>query len=453
MSYQNQSHRIQLYANSYGNLGRTHPAIDYFMKVSQANTSVTLSSNSFLAGGGKKRKVQLNYFPVQCDIEGTCDQSLCATGATIAPMERDFEITQCTATKKFSLRLEDLRSVDYTQWDYDYVARTILQTAMPAARKLLARDFTTRALSLVGVHTDGNATKQVKLLNPQTGAINPMGWIKVKKEYMDAGQDQPYSMGGGSEVFALSQLQGAAGINADGVNTGAVQVPNLWYDEGLIGTIKGGLNSGDYVLSIDPRMFKMVSFSKNAGIFRTGLDSIEDAGKLFTGAAGHDFILGNFIDPVTGIVWDLFLNFEKCGTNNKPEWSFHLEYSWDMFVMPETTCNVVGYNGITLWRTCPETEAACPTGGVSPVSPAAVKVWSATPVLASIPTISQSSIGGVNNTQESPVAIASVDALVAYMNANYPQAIFSKSGSNIVYTGAVDLVVKFNNGGYELNFS
>lgn len=453
MSYKNQSHRIQLYANDYGNLGRTHPVIDYFMKVSQANTSVTLSNDTFLAGGGKKRKVQLNYWAVQCNVEGSCNTSLCATGDVVAPMEREFEITQCTATKKFSLRLEDLRSVDYNQWDYDYVARTILQSAMPAARKLLAKDMMTRALSLVGVHADGNATKQIKVLNPQTGAINPMGWAKVVKEYMDSGQDQPYSIGGGSEIFGLTLLQKSAGVNDAGVNTGAVQVPNLWYDEGMIGAIKGGLNNGDYVLAIDPRMFKMVSYNDNAGIFRTGLDNISDAGRLFTGAQGHDFILGTFIDPVTGIIWDLYLNFEKCGTNNKPEWSFHLEHKWDMFVMPEITCNVVGYNGLTLWRTCPETEAACPTGGVSPVSPAAVKVWSATPVLASIPTISQSSIGGVNNSQETPYPIASVDDLVAYMNANYPQAIFSKSGSNVVYTGAVDLTVTFNNGGYTLNFT
>lgn len=452
MGYLNQAHRIQLAANSYGNLGRSHPVIDYFMAVSAANTAIQMSDITFLAGQGKRRTVQFNYWPVQCDVEGECGQSLCATGEVVQPKEQTFTISQCTATKKWSLRLEDLRSVDIASWDVNYVARTIMATAMPAARKLLATDMLTYALTKVGVHLDGNVTKQIKLLNPATGQISPMGWSKVKQEYLDAGQDQPYSLGGGSEIYGLLQLQGSAGMNDLGVNTGAIPVPNLWYDESLMGIIKGDLANGNYVLAIDPRMFKMISFSENAGIFRTDLDSIEDTNKLFTGVQGHDFILGTFTDPVTGIIWDLYMNFEKCGTNNKPEWSFHLEHKWDMFVMPDINCTTQGYNGLTLWRTCPEVEAECPTG-VSPVSPASPITYTATPDLSKVPVISQSSIGGVSNTQETPVAISTIDDLVAYMNANYTQPIFVKDGSDIKYSGHVDLAVTFNNGDYNLEFA
>lgn len=452
MGYLNQAHRIQLALNSYGNLGRSHPVIDYFNAVSNANTAISMNDITFLAGGGKKRKVQINYWPIQCDIEGSCGQSLCATGATIEPTEQVFEIAQCTATKKWLLRLEDLRSIDYNQWDVNYVARTILATAMPAARKLLADDMLTYALTKVGVHADGNTTKPIKLLNPTTGAINPMGWFALQREYADAGQDMPFTLGGGSEIFAISKLQGSAGLNDLGVNTGAAEINNLTYDEGMIGSIKGDLTNGNYVLAIDPRMFKMISFIENAGIFRTDLDDIGDANLLFTGAQGHDFILGTFTDPVTGVIWDLYLNFEKCGTNNKPEWSFHLEHKWDMFVMPDINCNIQGYNGLTLWRTCAEVEPACPTG-TSPVSPVAATEYTATPDLAQVPTISQSSIGGVVNNQEEPVAIANIAALVAYMNANYTQPIFEVDGTDIIYSGYVDITVTFNDGDYTLNFT
>lgn len=454
MGYANQSHRIQQYVNNFVDTSYVPNVLPFLFSASAANSYINLQSQDFIVGGGKKRTTQLNFFGPLCDVEGSCGQSLCATGDTIEPKEETFTITQCTSTKKFSLRLEDLRSIDYNQWDYNYVARTIVETAMPAARGLLAEDMLTYLLSKVGVLPNGHATDTLKLLNTQTGSVNPMGWLKLKKHFVDAKlRSNPYSLGGGSEIFALTQLQGSAGMNDDGVNTGAVQVPNLWYDEGMIGQIKGDTDNGNYVLAIDPRMIKVVSFIENAGIFRTDLDSINDIGKLFTGAQGHDFILGTYTDPQTGIIWDLYINFEKCGTNNKPEWSFHLEHKWDIFVLPPNQCTIQGYNGVVLYRTCPETEQECPSGGVSPLSPASATTYSATPNLAEIPTISQSTIGGVSNSQETPVAISTITDLVNYMNANYSAAIFSVNGSNIEYDGHVAIGASFNSGDYTLTFS
>lgn len=448
MAYPNQAQRLQKYINAYPNTGRTYNAINFFNAVSAANTAIDMSRISFLRAEGKLRTLQINYWPLQCDVEGECGQGLCADGETVNPVNRTFDITQCTATKKWALNLNDLRSLDPNEWDAEFVARTIVNTAMPAARKLLAEDMIAYALTKVGVHTDGNAEKPLRIVNPITGAISATGWGKVLREYSDAGQDVPYALGDGQEVYDLGMLQGSAGTDQYGVNTRLGAVNNLWYAQGLLGNAKGGTETGNYVLAIDPRMFKLISYINNAGQFRTDLDQLSDMNKLFTGAQGHDFILGTVTDPVTGIIWDLYMNFEKCDL----QWTFHLEHQWDMFVMPDINCNIAGYNGITLWKLCPEVEAPCQTG-LSPVSPTYARTYTATPTLAEIPTISQSSIGGVTNNQVDPVPIATVADLVAFMNQNYQSDFFQVSGSNITYSGVVDLTVSFNDGDYVLNFS
>lgn len=450
MGYLNQAHRIQQYANGITDTSRVPEVLEYLYRVSAANTEINMSNATFLKAPGKKRKVQYNYWGLLCDVEGTCGVGLCSDGEKVEPKELVYDITQCTATKKFKIALDDLRMLDNSDWDPTVLANLIVTKAMPAARKLLATDMLTYLLTKVGVHTDGNTTKSIKLLNPLTGAIRPSGMLDITREYDDAtlgSPGTPYILGGGKEIYDLLKLKGSAGMNIDGVDTGNDFIPNLWYDERMLGALLNDLANGDHVLAIDPRIIKIVSYNENAGIFRTGLDSIGDMYKLFSGSAGHDFLFGTYTDPQTGIIWDLYLNFEKC----TKDWDFHLEHRWDIHTFP-VECGVQGYNGITRWRTCPEVEPACPTG-LSPVSPVATQTFSATPVLADVPTISQSTIGGESNIQENPVIIADIDALIAYMNANYTGATFSKNVSNIEYTGHTAITATFNNSDYTLTFS
>lgn len=450
MSYLNQSHRIQQYVSGLTDTSRVPQVLNYLYAVSAANTNIDFTGATFLKGQGKKRQVQYNYWPLLCDVEGVCGQGLCTDGEKVEPKEMVLDITQCTATKKFKIALEDLRMLDNNDWDVTKIGKIILEKAMPAARKQLALDMLTYLLTKVGVHTDGVTTKQVQMLNALTGAVRPSGMLDITREYEDAsfaGGITPYILGGGKEFYDLLKLRASAGMNDEGVDTGNDFVPNAWYDERMLGQLLNDLANGDHVLAIDPRIFKIVSYSENAGIFRTDLDSIDDIYKLFSGTQGHDFLYGTYTDPKTGIIWDLYLNFEKC----TKDWDFHLEHRWDIITLP-IECGTVGYNGITRWRTCPEVVAPCPTGN-SPVSAPTATTFTATPNLSEIPTISQSSIGGVVNVQETAIPITTIDDLVAYMNMNFPTPIFRKDGSTIKYDGFVDYVVSFNNGDYVLNFS
>lgn len=454
MGFLNQSHRIQQYTRS-GTItptGRVPEALKFLLQVSAANTMVNTDSAQFRVAPGKVREVQWNYWGVECDVEGDCNQTLCSTGVVRQPKEFVQAITQCTATKAYSINLNDLRSLDNNNWNVETIARILVQTAMPEARNLLALDMLTYLSSKVGLHTDGSIDGGYKLpiINPLTGAINPVAMAAIAKEYDDiglSGSVSPYLLGGG-DTFMFKMFQPNAGMNQDGVNTGATYVENLWYDQKMLGKIKNDLPNGDWILAIDPRVIKYVWYSENAGIFGTDLSSITDINKLFSGAAGHDFILGNYVDEATGIVWDLNLNFDKCTL----QWTFHLKHYWDIHLFP-VECATQGFNGLTWWRTCPHVVPACATGGQVPSVPGSATTYTATPNLSEIPTISQSTIAGLSNIQEKPVAIANIAALVDYMNANYSSAMFQVSGSNITYTGYAPISASFNYGDYTITFA
>lgn len=445
MSFLNASQKIQKFVNNYGNQTRNYDVIDYVLRTSNANTSINLEESAFVPKPGRKRRVEVNYWPIQCDVEGSCDDGLCATGTTIEPKQIDFDITQCTATAKWKINEPDIRLTDAGDWTFTGTAQQIINSALPAARKLLAVDMLTYLYTKVGLHTDGSTTQRVQSTNTATGVVNPIGKLAIEKEFLDGGFMPPNILGSDEAYYFKKMVQYGTGNN-NGLAVNRLPTDNLWYDDGLQGAILDDTQGGGHILAIDPQVFKFVTYHENVGIFQTDIGRIEDMDKLYTESKGAGFILGSLRDPVTGIVWDLYVNFEKCdATTGRPAWTFSLKLWWDMFVMPDITCSVQGVNGIMHYRTCPPVLAPCPTGDAIP-SPAAARIRAWNPSFTYPLNIYESTIGGVTVTHDTPVAVTTDTDLVAYMNDNYGANIFSLSGSQIIYTGYTNLGVSLNDG-------
>lgn len=454
MSFNNANIVIQDFVDNYGNTGRTFNVIDYVLRTSAANTAITLTPPQFLNAPGKNRTVRMNYFPIQCDVEGDCGSSLCDDGEAIEPVQRDFEIKQCTATKKYRVNYEDIRKVDYNNWDFSGVALQIIASMMPEARKMLAQDWMGFLWTLKGVHTDGNATKRISVTNPATGVVNPIGRLQISKEYQDAGFNEPYILGD-QEVLYWQKMTATGGLNAQGQRIDMGDTANSWYDQNIMQNIAGDLSNGGWILTIDPQVFKYVNFIKNAGIFRTDVASIADMDKLFSGGYGEGFMLGTVTDPVTGIVWDLYVNFVKCAQDGTDDmhWTVQLKHRWDMFVMDGINCNAEGVNAIMAWRTCPAVIAPCPTGDTpSPAVNPKTYSWtpgSIFPLKAFNFTLGQKTVG-----LNSPADVANITDLVAAMNDAYGvPGLFTVSGSNVHYSGFTELDGNINSGAITVNFS
>lgn len=461
MSFLNASRKIQLFARRYANTDKVWGAIPFLLQTSAANTKTrfsrpdgtleTFGNGTFLFAAGKKRTIQMNYFPVQCDVAGSIDTGLCDSPDVVdAPAQIDFTITQSTASKKIGVQLEDIRKLDNGFWDVSEVAMEAIASRAEALRKVVAVDWLTYLATKSGVHTNGNSTIALAPAYSTEGAVNPLASkLQIDKEYIDIGVQRPHILGG-NEVYYWKELLGLGGQQNTGIQTNKIDSSNVYYDDNLLANILDDETNGGWMYAISPSMFKLVTYNKNAGIFRTDLATIPDMDRLFKGSFGEGFILGTYLDEATGLLWDLDINFEKCPSwteDNKPGWSIQLKLYWDMFVMPPVACAIEGFNGITVWRTCPEKIADCPDGRTpSPAIEATNRSW--TPGAIFPIGVYQSTIGGQTVTQNNgPVALANLADMAAFMNdATGGIYDFVVSGSTIRYSGVTNISVDLNNG-------
>lgn len=448
MSFVNANLPIQKFVNDWGNTGRTYAALNYFPAVSNANTTIEINPSTFLVEAGKKRTLKINYWPILCDVDGTCDADICGTGEVAEPKQVYFDITRCTASKIYRIAKDNVRLTDSGAWDFSGIAKAIVNSILPTLRRNLAVDMTTYGYDLAGLHLDGLATHRITVTNPANGIVNPIGRFDINREFMDGGFNEPY-LYGGQEVYNWQAMVAIGGLNFSGQNINQLSTSNSWYDDGLSDEILNDLANGGHILAIAPEVFKWVYYLDNAGIFRTDgipatLDGIQG---LFR--SGMEAVLnGTIIDPVTRIPWDLDIYHSPCG-----KWvNFRLQLHWDFFVIPDIACNAMGVNGIMHYRTCPPVIAVCPTGDTPP-SPATATTYNWTPTMSELETISQSTIGEFSVNQNSPVAIANIAALVAYMNANSTGITFTAVGGQVRYSGFYAIGATFNNAAVTATFA
>lgn len=446
MSFENSSVILQRFIDNYGNTDRNYEVFNFVANTSSANSKVELDPSSFLVAPGKKRQVRINFWPIQCNTEGSCDTSLCdAAQEVLEPHQQTFDITRCYASKIYGINKEDVRLTDNAGWNYEGIARQIMVSIMPQVRRDIAIDYTTRLYQLAGVFPDGNLQKRISVTNPATGIVNPIGREQVELEYLDAGFMPPY-MYGGSELYYWKKMVNIGGLNAQGQYINEVDTTKVNYDNGLSTQILNDNPNGGHFLTIAPEVFKYVWYLNNAGIFRTDIASIDDIGRIyFNGMDG--FMEGIFQDPISGITFDLYVNYDKCNQR----WTMQLKHTYEFIVLPEVACNLQGVNGIMHWRTCPPVIAPCPTGDTpSPaVSPTSYS-WTPGDILPL--TIYESVIGGVANDQSNGVSdgvtVTTLSQLAAFLNDNYNggDTLFSVSGSNIVYSGFTAITGTLNGG-------
>lgn len=451
MAYTQANLPIQIFYREYGLLDRTYEVFRALQQASAESPAVTIS-NPFFRGtpfsNGKKRTVKLVFNPINCDDSGSCDDNVCTPGTPQQPTVEDFDITECTASVKFTLNADDLRYVDATDWTFTSQGMALMMEQLPTFRRKLAKAMLQKVYALAGNHADGNQTHQMVNLTNSAGRINPMGILRVNKEYTDLGYNLPVTIGGG-DFYYVSELRSIGGLNNDGVQVNRVPFDRAYYDENLAGELFNQLSSGNWAISIAPGTLKLVTFNYNAGMFRTNMGSPEDLTTQYQ-LGSANFIRGTFYDEGTGFTYDYDAHFDEC----EAQWTFQYRLEWDIWRMPPIVCNdVIGdVNGIMIWRTCEEVVADCPTGQSLSV-PVEEDTYSWTPTLANLASIYQSTIDNWNFVSNgTPIEITTVAELATFMS-TYSNTTFTANGADIEYTGISAISASFNNGAVTATFT
>jgi hypothetical protein len=392
---------------------------------------------------GKKRTAKISYFPIDCDVEGSCSTNICDAAEVAEPVQRFFDISRCTAIKPFAINVEDFRNIDGT-YTFTDGGRQQFMRKFDAARALLNSQLNAWLVGNVGCQPDGTPVKKVSLTDPNTAAIRPKGLFEIERTLQDAGLINPYIIGGG-EVFTWEKGLTIGGLNAQGQRIDQVRLGNVYYDKGLEDSF--GDNTEGHLVAYAADAVKFIAWSDNAGMFATDMGSFLNGSRTLETMyrEGDTFYHGTIVDPLTGLIWDLDIVYDVCDK----QWKFQFKIKWDIFLMPEYRCNLDCVNGIFHFTTCIPAPVECPD--VTPPTPLAQTVFEWTPSAEDLTYIGKITLGGVDS--EINATVANVTELAAALNANFAKYKFTAVGSDIQYTGYSAISGSANGGTITIEFA
>lgn len=399
---------------------------------------------------GKLRQIKISHYPADCNIVADdCDNNLCTAGTEMQPAQEWFTLSECLASKPRTLSIDSVRDVD-GNYSFSDHAMAQMRAGFGNLRKQLAIDIDTKILAHKGLHLDGNSYKRITMSNTTNGLMTPLGLWEIQKEFSDGGYINPFIVGS-TEVFNWKKSLGIAGQNTTlGQDFAKLNDTNMYYDT-VLNTVQGDTTLGEYVIAFDPEALKFVSFNENLGIFATALETPAQMDIMYK-SGGTDYMYGVVRDPENGLLWDFYMNFEKCaGVNNRGAFTWQFKLKWDIFFPKVESCNIQGVNGIFVYKTCPVVIPVCPTGDTP--SPAAVaRNFNWVPGLSYPFTLSDITIGGITTHPNS--AITSLADLAAALNEAYGvSGVFVVAGAAIRYSGYSAITGTANNAEITITFA
>lgn len=431
MSFKNAMQSTQKSVLQYAKQGQPYEVLAAVLAAREYNTSIT--ETDLQSEAGKKRQLKVNYYAPICDDAGTGNENICDPGTVIEPKQIFFEVSRTTASAVYQLNRDDVRNVDghYTFSDH---AKAAINAALPAVRRKLANEVASLLVSSAGLLPDGNDKKMLPFLDKANGVINPMGLWEIERTYRDSGFSNPFIVGG-TDVFHWRKAVEVGGTNEDGQNVSRMGRTNAYYDN-LVNDAFADTTT-EHILSFDPQMLKFVSFNRNAGIFATDLQNIDAIDAVYQ-RGGTDYIQGVMADPLTGLLWDLNVNYDKCTYS----WTFQWKLEWDIFFLPPTVCNIPDVNGIFHFTTCAPVEYECPAG--TPISSPSSDTyeWDTTGEVTFPLYVNKLELAG--QTSYPDTTVANVTELKDLFNDNVTGYVFGVDTTKITYTGYSTLAGQIN---------
>lgn len=432
MSFKNAMQATQKSVLQYAKQGRPYEVLSAVLAARQFNTSIT--ETDLQAEAGKKRQLKVNYYAPICEDNGTGSESICDPGTVVEPKQVFFEVSRITSSAVYQLNRDDIRNVD-GNYSFSDHAKAAINAALPTVRRKLANEVAGLLVANTGLLPDGNEKKNLPFLDKTNGNINPLGLWEIERTYRDSGFSNPFIVGG-TDVFHWKKAIEVGGINDDGQNISRMGRSNAYYDN-LVNDAFADTDS-EHVLTFDPQMLKFVSFNRNAGIFATDLQNIDAIDAIYQ-RGGTDYIQGVMADPVTGLLWDLDVNYDKCNYR----WTFQWKLEWDIFFMPPTVCSISGVNGVFHFTTCAPVEYECPEGG-TPVSAgtSASYEWDTDGEVTFPLYVNKLELAGQTSYPDTTVADAG--ELKDLFNAEITGYVFGTDTTKITYTGYSGLTGQIN---------
>ncbi len=348
------------------------------------NSPLSNAYQTVVQNGYQKRKYAISYQTRPCDEPGDvdmCDLDSAGYTPTVSNIEYTFDGAPVIKT-----RVIRLASQSYKEWcdlnggssGYLQQLQQLLVSEIQLAYERFEKSVLQAAYDNKGCYTDGTQTAKLAqlFLNASSGApsVNPAWSFPIEQGLAELGlSTMSYYVGGGQFWQAGRILQSQYQVPNTMLGVNSQTVPNNFAFSAQMNSITTS-DTYEKILVISPEAVALTTFSKVANQFANKpIDpNSELIGQLWGTAFNNAAAIQNYafviVDPIKGLLWDVFAKFEQCGADFTLDFQAQLTYQFHVLPMSDRICGNSCFTGIQVYNLCPLPTAE-PCDAPDPVTP------------------------------------------------------------------------------------
>ncbi len=304
-----QSSLIEIHGAKAPSLSRTQTGYLDALQSAQNNAGITKVPVD--NGTGKKKQVRIKFIKrgVEDDIVEVDNTKTCATDLEKEPFEDTVEITKFIGTKGMKFDEEEMRKL--CEADSAYMGGVIRAMINPLVTKLNKALITLQSANFGDFYDNDNDAQTVQLLQGDNEAPRYLGEHQIKEDFADLEvNEKPMVIGAGNLSKYASQV--AIGCcNGDGVDLSRGG-DLMYFRDKAVESILGA----NHFIGLVPGMVQLLTWNKYVGTYRKENDK---------------FSKGTFVDPVTGLTFDMKWQYDEC----LEIYSVRFFLNYEMYFLPD----------------------------------------------------------------------------------------------------------------------
>lgn len=327
------------------------------MAFSQANGSEVQAQ--LIQQNGKNTRYAITYPAEVCTAIADVGEVACTDAGT------SVGDTTCTTFDSFDGKSSEWHKINVTQFR-DIGSLTITQAVGHGVMQQMQKiKDAIGAVGVAAINTNAGcistteATRQLKLVDPQTGKPYPHTITTIENDFADAGYPGSPILLGNRQINYLRNASNRGGVSDTGFNNQNMLDIPAFYDRNIkAGTVDPTTPGYENVFALLPQVFNVLTWSENSGMFASrnaerDWNSIDPMRLVNTD--NSSFMHTVLTDPATGMLFDFDIVYDpSC---KKFQWKIQSYYK--IFLLTPTGCKDSCFNGIIKYDICPWEAPAC----------------------------------------------------------------------------------------------
>ena len=309
---------------------------------------------------GKNSTYSITYPADLCTAVLDCGDEACdaavstVSDTTVCDVLTSFD---CAKTKRFNIAVSTFRDLGMLQVS-DVIGHQVFQQMQKLKEKVnLAVLLSVN--SAVGVVPGADPNRVLKLMDANTRMPVFGTDVEIQSDFADNGWDVMPIVIGNRAVKQWQNAINKGSYNQHGLNVGAIESFNAFYDKNINATNTAPTNVGnDVMFAVLPQLINVLSYSENVDMFASANSSIDWANldpMRLVNTDNSTFLHTVLQDPQTGMLFDFDITYDPtCKT-----FTWKLSVYYKTKILDLIGCNDATFNGLVKYDICAYSNPSC----------------------------------------------------------------------------------------------